>query len=263
MHRDPNAVATPGPSTADGRAPSGVVDCPFSKRCVSPSGRAAVALLLEACEYARDLERSPWDFAVEIAALRQTGLTTSTLRWMVCKGYLEHRCERPVQGSDARSFRADPGLRFCEHTCFVLTEAGLAFARKVFESEVESHGNWVDSSPDFGNGLRIAHRPIWDQQRRELRVGEIVVKQFRVPAANQEAILAAFEEEGWPVRVDDPLSPHPDQEPKTRLHHTINSLNRNQQHPLVRFAGDGSGQGVRWSLVESGGNGNGKLALGD
>jgi hypothetical protein len=70
-----------------------------------------------------------------------------------------------------------------------------------------------------------------------------------VPAANQERVLAAFEEEGWPVHIDDPLPPSPDQDSKRRLHDTINSLNRNQKCPLIRFVGDGTGQGVRWEFV--------------
>ncbi len=75
------------------------------------------------------------------------------------------------------------------------------------------------------------------------------MKQFKVPAANQERILAAFEEEGWPIRIDDPLPPNSEQDSKRRLHDTINSLNRNQKQNLIRFVGDGSGQGVRWELV--------------
>jgi hypothetical protein len=91
--------------------------------------------------------------------------------------------------------------------------------------------------------------PKWDRDRQELRLGDVVVKQFKVPAVNQERILAAFEEEGWPVRIDDPLPPATDQDPKARLHDTIVSLNRNQKHPLIRFYGDGTGQGVRWGAV--------------
>ena len=55
------------------------------------------------------------------------------------------------------------------------------------------------------------------------------------------------------MRIDDPLSPKLDQDPKRRLHDTINSLNRNQKRPLVRFLGDGSGQCVRWEFISSGG----------
>jgi hypothetical protein len=65
----------------------------------------------------------------------------------------------------------------------------------------------------------------------------------------QEAILIAFEEERWPPRIDDPLPGSPDLLPKRRLHDTIKSLNRNQKNRLVRFMGDGTGEGVRWELV--------------
>jgi hypothetical protein len=85
--------------------------------------------------------------------------------------------------------------------------------------------------------------------RQELRLGELVVKQFKVPAANQERVLAAFQEEGWPRRIDDPLPPSPDLDPKRRLHETISSLNRNLLRPWIRFHGDGTGQGVRWCLM--------------
>ena len=97
----------------------------------------------------------------------------------------------------------------------------------------------------------LPQQPYWDRDRQELRVGECVVKQFKVPAPNQEVVLAVFHEEGWPVRIDDPLPPRPELEPKRRLHDTINSLNRNQKTPLIRFLGDGTGQGVRWEFTEA------------
>jgi len=91
--------------------------------------------------------------------------------------------------------------------------------------------------------------PHWDPVRQELRLGEVVVKQFKVPAANQERVLAAFQEEGWPRRIDDPLPPSPDLDPKRRLHETISSLNRNLLRPWIHFHGDGTGQGIRWRLL--------------
>jgi hypothetical protein len=91
--------------------------------------------------------------------------------------------------------------------------------------------------------------PQWDQQCRVLRVGQRVVKQYRRPSPNQEMVLAAFQEEDWPHRIDDPLSPQGEQEPKCRLHDTIKWLNRHQEHRLIRFLGDGTGEGVRWELI--------------
>jgi hypothetical protein len=91
-----------------------------------------------------------------------------------------------------------------------------------------------------------AQFPHWDLQRRELWMGHVLVKSFRVPAENQEAILTAFQEDGWPSRIDDPLPQAPKIDPKRRLHSTIQCLNRNRKAALLHFHGDGRGIGVRW-----------------
>ena len=72
-----------------------------------------------------------------------------------------------------------------------------------------------------------------------------------MPSPNQEAVLAAFEEEGWPHRIDDPLRFQVELGPKYRLHYTIRRLNRSQQQRLIRFFGDGTGVGVCWQLTEA------------
>lgn len=70
-------------------------------------------------------------------------------------------------------------------------------------------------------------------------------------APDQERILAVFQEESWPDRIDDPLPPVPGITPKRRLHSTIQCLNRNQKTHLLQFHGDGCGCGVRWELLPS------------
>ena len=92
--------------------------------------------------------------------------------------------------------------------------------------------------------------PCWDRRRRVLSVNRQIVKWFLRPAPNQEIILSAFEEEGWPFRIDDPLPPADELVAKTRLHDTIRWLNRNQRNRLLRFKGDGSGLGLCWYFVE-------------
>ena len=97
--------------------------------------------------------------------------------------------------------------------------------------------------------LRLAAIPNWDRVTRTFLVGEHVIKRFRVPSANQEAVLDAFQEDGWPPSIDDPLPPAAEYEPKRRLRDTIKCLNLNQVTPLIRFRGDGTGQQVVWELV--------------
>lgn len=89
--------------------------------------------------------------------------------------------------------------------------------------------------------------PCWDGALRQLRWAGQLVKEFRVPAANQEAILTALEEEGWPPYLDDPLPPTNDIDPKARLHDAIKNLNRKQINRLLCFRGNGNGEGVLWS----------------
>jgi hypothetical protein len=192
------------------------------------------------------------------------------LRWLVCKGYVAHAAEITEPSDVTRTFRRvhTTGLKFGRRTCFVLTEAGMAFAAALIDCpSLFSHPHAAGLQSDDSNAGAAADDavgPRWDRDRQELRVGGVVVKQYKVPAANQERVLAAFEEEGWPVHVDDPLPPSGELDPKRRLHDTINSLNRNQKVSLIRFFGDGSGEGVRWELIaetrRNGKSGNGRTA---
>ncbi len=89
-------------------------------------------------------------------------------------------------------------------------------------------------------------RPAWDKARRILVFAGAVIKRFNWPARNQELILTAFEEMGWPERIDDPLPITEGISQKDRLHDTIKCLNRKRLVKSIRFAGDGSGQGICW-----------------
>lgn len=94
---------------------------------------------------------------------------------------------------------------------------------------------------NVGNQIR---RPVWDRRRRELRLGKTVIKEFVWPAPNQERILHAFQQAGWPNQIRDPLPRKRGICPKRRLHDAIKCLNRNRMHRDIKFHGDGTGQGV-------------------
>lgn len=216
--------------------------------------RNAAANLLEARAYADSLGLPIWEFAIGLDELRAAGYTTNDLRWLVRKRYVEHALETTLPGENQRSFRAIGMCGWTSATCFVISDAGYEIAsHNASNGEATSEQS---SSPN-GHARRFAEArhlrspmPRWDRDRQELRLGSALVKRFKLPACNQEAILAAFEEEGWPARIDDPLSPVPDQDPKRRLHDTINTLNRNQKNQLIRFMGDGSGEGVLWEYTD-------------
>ena len=209
---------------------------------LTPRFQAGLSILRESHEYALQMQRPKWDFAVEIRELRTTaGLTSSDLRWLVCRGIVEHASEVTCQCQDGRVFRPTGRLTFTKRTCFVLAGHGAAAA---FQDPGTSTAQPLPHAPLPSNAATPV--PQWDKERQELRLGRLLVKQFKVPAPNQEVILASFQEEGWPPRIDDPLPPQANQDSKRRLHDTITTLNRHQKHRLIRFSGDGSGEGVRW-----------------
>ena len=226
-------------------------------------GRSGLEMLLEARHFAEDLARDPWDFALEIGTLHRRGLTHSDLRWLVCKNYLAQRSEILPGSGSKRAFRTGGLLTFTETSCFVLTDAGAALLGQLLPTLTGAHPQGQVDGPADADRLdppghrRLAPaagepadslRPSWDRDRQELRVGQYVVKRFKLPAPNQQVVLAVFDEEGWPVRIDDPLPPRPKLDSKRRLHDTINSLNRNQKSPLIRFLGDGTGRGICWQV---------------
>ena len=233
-----------------------------SPRATVPSTRftpeigSALLVLLDAAECARDARTDVWQFSVEISVLRQLGLTKNDCRWLISQGLAKHACERTTHKSDRRTFQPYPNLALPKGSCFVIAEHGAAYAKALLGSEAQAGTSFsvldlsrnLDGSDGEGS---LSCAPTWDSDRQQLRVGRTVVKEFKVPAVNQQAVLAAFQEENWVPRIDDPLPPSPNQDPKRRLHSTINCLNRNQKRPLIRFLGDGSGEGVRWEFVSA------------
>jgi hypothetical protein len=219
---------------------------------LAPRIQAALSALLDAFEYSQDLKRSIWDFAVEMVCLRDIELSRADFRWLVGRGFVDHALEFTLAGDLERSFRQQQQLLFCRRTCFVLTPSGVEFARRICRMNDLNVAPTVHAAalPVWQTipTLPKPSVPTWDRDRQELRVGPMIVKQFKVPAGNQEAILAAFEEESWPPRIDDPLPPHGEHSPKRRLQETIKSLNRNRKRKILRFLGDGSGEGVRWEF---------------
>ena len=250
-----NIASLNAPSTSRPGDSSGFPDADVAGR-LSPRVRASLSVLLEAFEYAHDLDVSGWDFATEIANLRRFKLSNSDLRWLVGRGLVEHGVEVTLAGDEQRSFQNPSRLMFCKRTCFVLSTSGADLARRL------AQGNALPARRDDRSladppALAIASPPLprppkWDRDRQELRIGAAVIKRFKIPSAHEETILAAFEELGWPPRIDDPLPPCDDPSGKWRLQEAIEALNRNQTQRLLRFTPDATARGVRWEFATQG-----------
>lgn len=213
--------------------------------------RRAFAQLLEVHELARASGRKDSDFAAEITSLTELGVTGSVLRWLVCRGYAKCLREITQPGDKERRFEPVDNLSLNLQSCFVLSRKGMLFARAALALSGDGAAG-VPADDSAGNSAQQHNglAPRWDARRRELRLARKLLKRFRVPAPNQEAILAAFQEEGWPNCIDDPLPPKGDLSPQRRLHDTIKALNRKhrQKPPLIHFLGNGTGKNVVWEL---------------
>ncbi len=232
--------------------------------------RSAFRPLLTAIDYACQSNCDRWEFAVEMEQLTALGLAPNDFRWLVRHGLVHHQREVTLESDDGRAFLPTGDLIFPDRTCFVLTDRGIQLAQALLANHqtvvpdvlraaevprgieaAEAFESLETASGANGRHHQDARRPRWDSERRVLGVNGMIVKCFKWVAVNQQAILCAFEEEGWPPRIDDPLPPQPDQDAKRRLSDTIKCLNRKQTNPLVHFRGDGTGEGVVWEFVSS------------
>ena len=71
-------------------------------------------------------------------------------------------------------------------------------------------------------------KPRWDADLRVLTWHNKPMGAYARPALNQEKILSAFEEEGWPTRIDDPLPPG-------RLRQTLKDLQKKFKDAPITF----------------------------
>jgi hypothetical protein len=207
-------------------------------------------LLGEAWLAARAEGLDVWQFAVEIDQLRALGLSHTDLRRLLHWGYLEHGRENARAANRQRFFQRLGTLVLPERTCFVLAAKGGEMVSEIGSEKGVREDVVAKELTALTCSLSAA--PRWDSGGRQLWWKDVLVKEFHCPAPNQELVMAALEEEGWPTRIDDPLPPTPEIDPKVRLHDTIKSLNRHHLQRVLRFCGDGSGRGIRWLPVRSG-----------
>jgi hypothetical protein len=216
---------------------------------VTPGLRAALLHLVQAARCADCLGADRWEFAVEIEHLLAAGATITDVRWLAASDYATLAIEvtRPVDGM--RKFHPHRNLAVGGRTCLVLSAAGVAYAETLLQ-QPQTFLPTIEESRETSDDLEP--RPHWDAARRVLCVGRVVVKRIHRASPNQEAILSAFEEEGWPARIDDPLRPKQGLVAKCRLRDAIRWLNRGIEPRAMRFYGDGSGEAVCWERVAAG-----------
>ena len=93
--------------------------------------------------------------------------------------------------------------------------------------------------------------PMWAKERNTLLLDGEVIKVVNRPnqAINQIMILDAFQEEGWPTRIFDPLAPRPNDVDSRQLGEAVRSLNKSLQR--ITFRRDSTGEGICWEFTSA------------
>jgi hypothetical protein len=202
----------------------------------SPALGNALTLLQNARNAAIELKLDPWEFAVGLPMLVTVGLSVMDVRQLLADGLAECRPELTPSDSGQRSFDAVADRPLTGRSCFVLTPAGERYllSRNGHSAVGEATDRMI---------------PRWDRETRQLWFAGRLVKVYCRPAESQETILMAFEEDGWPARIDDPLPRVPGVHSIDRLHEAVRRLNRSQLSRLLLFRRDGSGTGITWKRL--------------
>lgn len=219
---------------------------------LTPEVRRGLSLLPRAYDFARDAGRDLWTLATPLHELQEVGLRNPDFRWLMSKGYVSHASDAPRAGGSDPNPRDAQEITFTESSVFVLTEAGVQFARAVGSPGPEA-GPVPEADrpapPDSREPLDLPH---YDPKCRELTYRGLLVKSYQQPAPNQEAVLLAYQRQGWTRYIANPLPSDANIDAVERLGNTIRRLNSKQVNPLLRFRRDGKGTGIIWEPVPPG-----------
>jgi hypothetical protein len=202
--------------------------------------------LWQAFACAQDLEIDARDFVLRLKHLVDLGVDENDLRGLVLNGCVDHADAGTAFRNSTRHFRSPAKVAFGGETRFLVAEAGAAHP-----GDEGAYSSPCGSAKSAEVLSFCSPSPRWDHESRVLYLGGQVVKRFKRPSPNQDRVLSAFEEEGWPNRIYDPLPPKDEVVTKNRLHATIKWLNLNQETRLLRFRGDGTGECVCWERVDA------------
>ena len=195
-----------------------------------------LARLYRAYQSAIERNVDVWEFAIEISDFVDVGVSKQLMRQLSSSGWVAHRREVILPNMHSRQFQEESVHTLSKQTCFVITEVGKEKYRQMMG------GGMRETASASRQQGRL--RPVWDRDRRELRLGDKIVKRFRWPAEVQFAVLERFETLGWPDRISDPLPRDNNVDPKRRLHDAIKCLNQRRECELIGFHGDGTGSGI-------------------
>ena len=179
--------------------------------------RVALGLLLRPYEEAERRGVPAWEVAATRETLKGQGLNDGLLLRLLELGLVDQRLDRVV-----------------------LTEGGAEVAR---------------GRSDPGQGLPAPHVagelivPFYDVDQRILWYAGRLVKRLRQQADVQEIVLRAFQRQGWPRALKNPLPKGSMIPMDARLHAVVRGLMNAQKEARIRFFRNGTGCMICWEAV--------------
>jgi hypothetical protein len=211
-----------------------------------PTVRSALMQLQEAYELARSENLPIEEFAIRLSSLIQGGGSAAAAQWLVNSRYARLTAEDGTVDSSGSFVRNRPrNGPLSNHSRLTLTERGLELARGC--------NGTTDVELSVTSTSLSTMKPHWHRKKRELWVGNQLIKRFTKTAKNQHLIMEVFEEEGWPPSIDDPFPGGTHQEKRKRLNNAVDRLNHGHLLPLLRFHTNGTGDGIRWEFCQRNG----------
>jgi hypothetical protein len=194
---------------------------------------------------ARVRQEDPRDRPVPLPRFPDREAGRAVLLWMLYHDHVEHFRRVACPTGVGTSFESAETLCVSNESAFALNGEGEAFANAFLDAVLAPPTEAAVESA--WGGLWLGRfLPRYDREKRQFLWGRRLLKHFRQPSPNQEIVLCAAEELGWPDWFDDPLPGRGKGNAKVRLHDTIKDLNRRQLACLIRFKGDGTGTRVGW-----------------
>jgi hypothetical protein len=209
--------------------------------------QSALVLLNDATNFARDTGRDAWDYCLRLEELLSAGLTVADCRWLADKKLVEARdtARARGRGRGIRPLRAT----FSRSTRFVLTAAGVAFAADLCSPIGRPRAPTGNGNPHRDWASDAMGGPRWDPRLLVLQVDDIAVKEFQAKARNQLVIVSAFDTQGWPRQIDNPLDSGGPAQRAQALADAVHGLNRNLRAKVIRFHTAEKGASVRYELL--------------
>ncbi len=140
---------------------------------------------------------------------------------------------------------SDRNPDFPEATRFTVTRRGASIARTLLAPSAPPN------SPDAHSPrLRsiTSNEPVWDHAEGDLWFRGQLVRHFRKAVSLQRTLLDAFQKQGSPESLPDPLLQAGERGVRfrCRLHDTVKYLNRGQMTPFLQFFLADGGHAVGW-----------------